>query len=142
MGWLIYPPTPACIRDEIARLCAGEDDTRRSHAVLISQKGTVWYAAVRVEPKEGCLPSGLDTSGDYETDATGSYTFAAVFLTSREGGGWGYKSMDETMGPNAAQAPVRLIEFLSPTRNEWAREWRQRCRDNAALASRSLNPAT
>lgn len=140
MGWLIYNHTPACIRDEIARLCSGEDDTRRSYPVHISQKGNVWYVAVHVEPKEERQPSGFDTTGDYETDATGAYTFAAVFLTSREGGEWGYKNMDETMGPNEAQAPVRLIDLLSPTTSQWAKDWRQKCRDNAALASRTLKP--
>ena len=138
MGWLIYNHTPASIRDEIARLCGGENETRRSHAVHISQKGNVWYAAVRVEPKEGRLPSGHDATGDYETDAAGSYTFAAVFLTSREGGKWGYKDMDETMGPREAHAPLKLIDLLSPTTSQSAQDWRERCRDNAALACRSL----
>jgi len=140
MGWLIYNHTPACIRDEIARLCGGENEQRRSYPVLISQKRNVWYAAVRVEPKGGRLSSGLDATGDYETDASGGYTFAAVFLTSRENGEWGYKSMDETMGPNEAQAPIKLIDLLSPTTSQWARDWRQSCRDNAALASRTLKP--
>lgn len=140
MGWLIYNHTPACIRDEIARLCGGEDDTRRCYPVHISQKGNVWYAAVRVEQKEGRLPPGFEATGDYEADASGGYTFAAVFLTCRENGGWGYKSMDETMGPNEAHAPMKLIELLSPTTSEWARGWRQRCRDNAALASRAPRP--
>lgn len=140
MGWLIYNHTPACIRDEIARLCGGENEQRRSYPVLISQKGNVWYAAVRVEPKDGRLPSGRDSTGDYETDATGGYTFAAIFLTSRENGQWGYKSMDETMGPNAAEAPLKLIDLLSPTTSEWALNWRQSCRDHAARASRPLKP--
>ena len=86
------------------------------------------------------MPSGHDATGDYETDAAGSYTFAAVFLTSREAGKWGYKDMDETMGPNEAQAPIKLIDLLSPTTSQWARDWRQSCRDNAALASRTLKP--
>lgn len=140
MGWLIYNHTPASIRDEIAGLCGGDNETRRSHAVHISQKGNVWYAAVRVEPKEGRLPSGHDATGDYETDAAGSYTFAAVFLTTRQGGGWGYKDMDETMGPNEAQAPLKLLDLLSPTTSEWALKWRQKCRDNAALKCRHLKP--
>lgn len=139
MGWLIYNHTPASIRDEIARLCTWESEAGRGYPVHISQKGYIWYAAVRVEPKEGRLLSGHDATGDYETDAAGSYTFAAVFLTSREGGKWGYKDMDETMGPNEAQAPAKLLDLLSPTASEWAQKWRQRCRDNAALASRRLS---
>ena len=63
-----------------------------------------------------------------------------MFLTSRENGEWGYKSMDETMGPNVADAPMKLLALLSPTTSQWAQDWRQKCRDNAALASRSLKP--
>lgn len=140
MGWLIYNHTPASNRDEIARLCTWESEAGRGYPVHISQKGYIWYAAVRVEPKEGRLPSGHDATGDYETDAAGSYTFAAVFLTTRQGGGWGYKDMDETMGPNEAQAPLKLLDLLSPTTSEWALKWRQKCRDNAALKCRHLKP--
>ena len=99
MGWLIYNQTPACIRDEIARLCTWDNETGRGFPVLISRKGSVWYAAVRSEPATGRLVSGTDASGSFETDATGGYTFAAVFLTRREGASWGYKDMDETAGP-------------------------------------------
>lgn len=134
MGWLIYNHTPDSIRDEIARLCTWESEAGRGYPVHISQKGTVWYAAVRNEITGG----SKDAPGDFERDATGGYTFAAVFLTRRENGGWGYKDMDETMGPNEAQAPLKLIDLLSPTTSQWAQDWRQKCRDNAALASRSL----
>ena len=140
MGWLIYNYTPPCIRDEIARLCTYIWEGGRKHPVLISRKGSVWYAAVRFEPAEGRLPTGLDATGSFETDATGGYTFAAVFLTTCQDGGWGYKDMDETMGPNVAEAPLKLIDLLSPTTSEWARAWRQRCRDNAVRASRPLKP--
>ena len=58
MGWLIYNQTPACIRDEIARLCTWDNETGRGFPVLISRKGSVWYAAVRSEPATGRLVSG------------------------------------------------------------------------------------
>lgn len=139
MGWLIYAHTP-CIRDEIARLCTHAWDGGRKYPVLISHQGSVWYAAIRFDPAEGRLPTGLDATGSFETDATGGYTFAAIFLTTRDGAGWGYKDMDETMGPCEAQAPMKLIDLLSPTTSEWARAWRQRCRDHAARATRPLKP--
>ena len=53
MGWLIYPDTPAIIRDEIARLCTWNNETGRGFPVLISRRGAVWYAAVRAEPAAG-----------------------------------------------------------------------------------------
>lgn len=143
MGWLIYNHTPPCIRDEIARLCGGEDEERRSYPVLISRKGSVWYAAVRSEPKtSGRREDGLCPYGDYVTDATGGYVFAAIFLTSTKGGEWGYKSMAETAGPTdaAAHAPEKLLSLLSETVNDHATDWRQRCRDHAAREKRPLKP--
>ncbi|MEO1961034.1 MAG: hypothetical protein ABGW82_08690 [Paracoccus sp. (in: a-proteobacteria)] len=143
MGWLIYNHTPHCIRDEIARLCGGEDEERRSYPVLISRKGSVWYAAVRSEPKtSGRREDGLCPYGDYVTDATGGYVFAAIFLTSTKGGEWGYKSMAETAGPTdaAAHAPEKLLSLLSETVNDYATDWRQRCRDHAAKEKRPLKP--
>lgn len=138
MGWLVYNHVPASIRDEIARLCSWTSETGRGFPVLISRKGSVWYAAVRNEPGAGRLDTGLDPSGNFETDATGGYTFAAVFLTSCRDGEWGYKDMDETAGPNEAEAPAKLLDLLSPTTAEYALDWRQRCRDHAARQSRTL----
>ena len=138
MGWLIYPDTPACIRDEIARLCTWDNETGRGFPVLISRKGSVWYAAVRAEPAVGRLDTGRDPTGHFETDATGGYTFAAVFLTTASKGEWGYKDMDETSGPNQAEAPAKLLDLLSPTSAEFALDWRMRCRAHAARSGRRL----
>ncbi|MGR3391826.1 DUF6927 domain-containing protein [Sagittula sp.] len=138
MGWLIYNHTPASIRDEIARLCTWTNEDGRGFPVLISRKGSVWYAAVRSEPATGRLDSGTDASGSFQTDATGGYTYAAVFLTRRENGGWGYKDMDETAGPVEAEAPAKLLDLLSRTRNAHALDWRQRCRSHAARTGRRL----
>jgi len=53
---------------------------------------------------------------------------------------FGYKDMTEDMGPNIANAPVKFIDRLdreAPLNDEndksgWARDWRARCRKNAA----------
>lgn len=137
MGWLFYS-TPACIRDEIARICTWENDDGRGYPVLISKQGSTWCAAVRSEPAGGRREDGLDGTGSFETDATGGYTFGAVFLTRRSGSEWGYKDMDETMGPNESGAPVKLLDLLSPTTSEYALDWRERCRRNAAREARPL----
>ena len=39
----------------------------------------------------------------------------------------GYKSMDENMGPCYYNCPTRILEILTPTQNEYAREWREAC---------------
>lgn len=65
-------------------------------------------------------------------------TSAAVILTQwvRDEYNFGYKDMDEAMGPCEAQAPERILNLLSPIEElygdgqgaEWARRWRADCR--------------
>lgn len=51
---------------------------------------------------------------------------------------FGYKDMDETMGPVESECPARILDLLTPTDNEYALRWRQRCRDN--LSRRASRP--
>lgn len=43
---------------------------------------------------------------------------------------FGYKDMDETMGPLPTRCPERILKLLTPTDNETALKWRERCREN------------
>ena len=63
--------------------------------------------------------------------------FAAVCLVrynprDREGYVFGYKDMDETMGPCESDCPPAILDMLTPTNSTYAVEWRARCRANAA----------
>lgn len=49
---------------------------------------------------------------------------------------FGYKDMDETMGPYAYDCPPDILDMLSPTDNKTANEWRDACR--ARLSSRAI----
>jgi hypothetical protein len=40
---------------------------------------------------------------------------------------FGYKDMDETMGPYFYDCPERILKLLTPTENEYALEWREKC---------------
>lgn len=40
--------------------------------------------------------------------------------------GWGYKDVDETMGPSEITFPCSWLELLTPTTSEHALEWRVR----------------
>lgn len=56
--------------------------------------------------------------------------FAVVILLSyykNEYHNFGYKDMCETMGPVQAECPARILNLLTETDNEYAKEWRQRC---------------
>ena len=72
---------------------------------------------------------------DFITRDDGSFVFCAVILVRYDQGCFGYKDMDETMGPNEARAPISLIKKLSPLvdpeddddRRHWAQKWRACC---------------
>ena len=69
--------------------------------------------------------------------------FAVVCLVrynprDREGYIFGYKDMDETVGPNEAGCPEAILDLLTPTEYPYAKAWRARCREKAA-ARRALS---
>jgi len=81
----------------------------------------VYYAAVEHVRAEG---------GEREV-------FAVVCLVrynprDREGYVFGYKDMDEGMGPCKADCPEAILDLLTPTDRPYAVKWRARCRENAA----------
>lgn len=68
--------------------------------------------------------------------------FAAVCLVrynprDREGYIFGYKDMDETVGPNESDCPEAILDLLTPTEYPYAQAWRARCHENLA-ARRAL----
>ena len=57
--------------------------------------------------------------------------WACVCLTQTEGERFGIKDMDERMGPVQCTCPESILNLLTPTDSEYAREWRRKCRENA-----------
>ena len=135
MGWLIYNHVPRDIRGEILQLCTGEGENRRISPLAAEQVRDVWYVAVRAEFKDPVAGRDWVTARGYTPNEDGSYVFAAVILTSTEGGEWGYKDMDETCGPVACAAPVAILKLLSATTQPYALDWRDRCRASSATAA-------
>ncbi|WP_054697714.1 DUF6927 domain-containing protein [Syntrophomonas palmitatica] len=43
---------------------------------------------------------------------------------------FGYKEIDESMGPCETECPEKILKLLTPTESEWANEWRKRCWEN------------
>lgn len=65
-------------------------------------------------------------------NTTGEVT-AFVALTRWDRGSYhnfGYKDMDETMGPVIDNPPVKVLDALTPTDNQYANDWRDRARKN------------
>ncbi|MDY7524270.1 DUF6927 domain-containing protein [Sphingomonas sp. 10B4] len=64
--------------------------------------------------------------------------FAVVCLFSynpaaKDGYSFGYKDMDETVGPCESDCPESILDLLTPTGYPHAIEWRARCRSRVAL---------
>lgn len=49
-----------------------------------------------------------------------------VTLINKNGGLWGYKDMDENMGPNVCDCPLTFLTLAGEPRTEYARTWRKR----------------
>lgn len=81
--------------------------------------GSTWYAAIK----------------DKRTDEV----WGLVCLTSVDGWDFGYKDMFEDMGPFCYDCPESILKLLSPTDNEYANEWRTKCRERAEQKKRLEN---
>lgn len=97
--------------------------TRGVRVVNSAMVGSVYYAAVEIRrPAKGIRK-------------VGAVVCLTCGRTRHDGTAWGYKDMDETMGPCEDKCPVSILDLLTPTDSQWANEWRDRCRKNAATAA-------
>jgi hypothetical protein len=55
--------------------------------------------------------------------------FATIALVEKRNGDTYVKIVEESMGPFEVKCPLRFLDLLSPTDNEYALEWRQAVRD-------------
>lgn len=49
---------------------------------------------------------------------------------------FGYKTMDESVGPNECACPERIFKLLTPTEHEYAKSWRERVKAVYAMRKR------
>lgn len=54
-----------------------------------------------------------------------------VCLMRKQNGEFGWKDIWEEMGPFESRCPKVIIDLLSPTDSEYAKQWRERCIANA-----------
>lgn len=92
--------------------------------------GTVYYAAV----KQLSRYSSKEENKREEIPEKDQKIFGVVFLTSvnqKDYYNFSYKNIAENMGPAEDLCPTSILDLLSNTDNEYAIEWRKRCRKNA-----------
>jgi len=60
---------------------------------------------------------------------TGLHYIGLDLMKGYKGQGWGYKDLDETVGPCAVDCPITYLDAPSAPAEGWAAQWRQRVRD-------------
>lgn len=117
MGWTEYIATEfkkgrVDRKAECDKIFNWSNETTTSKVLKSTMVGSTYYAAVE-----------YTRNGKTEV-------YGMVCLTSvRERYLFAYKDMSEDMGPYQYDCPKSIIDLLTPTDNEWANEWRQKCLD-------------
>lgn len=97
--------------------CDMIDNIGKFEVLKSTMIGSTYYAAVK------------RTTFDPES----TKVFAAVVLThtnNKDYYNFAYKDMDESVGPCESKCPKSILDLLSPTENDYAKEWRKRCYEN------------
>lgn len=128
MGWLSMQSLGghAGPREYLNNQFTHDAPDRTSKVLRASIVRRVYYAAV----EQVSLPDGMRE------------VWACVCLIrynpkARDGYIFGYKDMEESMGPYSYDCPGAILDLLTPTDNENALAWRTKCRE-AAVARRAL----
>lgn len=77
------------------------------------------------------------------TNGIAGEVFAIVCLVrwnprDKEGHVFGYKDMEESMGPCEDDCPAHILDLLTPTESENALDWRRRCTENLKRRARTI----
>ncbi|MDX3911046.1 MAG: hypothetical protein QHC67_14675 [Sphingobium sp.] len=107
---------------------AGEDGIAHSARVLASScpGNRVYYAAVQYR-----------ANGEI-TEVLGIVCLVRWNPKDKDNLHFGYKDLSEKMGPCEDGCPSHILDLLTPTDNEYALDWRRRCRANLQRRSRKI----
>lgn len=126
MGWTFQPAKHYNNAHKIDRKAECDDLINNSGTLRVEKSaivGAIYYAAVTRTGKH-------ENGGIVALSPDEQHTFGAVIRTSVRSNDYynfGYKEMDESMGPYQYDCPKSIIELLSPTNNQYALEWRNNC---------------
>lgn len=137
MGWTSFLDNAGLSVDTILRK---EFTTTGENGVILSvvdsaTRANAWYAIVECKrPNDAPVYEGL----------------VCLYKRSKRTGEFSYKDMGERCGPNASNAPKRIIDKLNilapigPNEEnmgaKWAKEWRAKCLANASAKKNRVKP--
>lgn len=125
MGWLCYDiytsPKKECDKCYNSPLIRKDGIKGQDKVIASCMKGNVYYAAIE---------------RTWEDD-TPREVWAAIALTyynpkAKERENFGIKQIDESMGPYNYDMPEKYLDMLTEPYNDFAREWREKCRAQIA----------
>jgi hypothetical protein len=124
MGWYYGSPSKSAVIEELT--VSPEGRFRTLHKAI---KGNVLWAVHEVPASDW-----IDGAGRVEA-AGPPARFIGCYLLGAHNGDWGYKPMDESMGPVEISCPLKYLDMV-PDPGGYATEWRAKVR--AAAAKRAL----
>lgn len=83
----------------------------RNEVIKSSLIGNTWYGAIKKTNKK---------TKEIEV-------WAGICLISIKKKEFWYKNMDETVGPYKYECPINILNLLTETKYEFAKQWRQNC---------------
>lgn len=127
MGWTFSPswPTKSAM---IAHCTSPEMMGDKMTTIAKAIRGNALWTVIEYTQDGGSYPKG-------------SRAILCFLLESdvKRGGGWGYKDMDESMGPCDLSCPIRFLDMV-PDPGGYATEWRAKVRAEAARRGLKFSP--
>ena len=117
-------------------LFSSEWPTKAAMIKHLTEPGGAFSSKVRTIAKAlrgNTLWSVIEYAEDSESYPKGTRAILCFLLESdnKRGNGWGYKDMDESMGPAEVNCPLSFLDMV-PDPGGYATEWRAKVRAEAA----------
>ena len=135
MGWTsyhagFYKNGTVDRKKEIDKIYTQAEDTGYPELNVLKSTmiGSTYYAAIEVKERGIMIK-----------------VFAAIVLTSvnmKDYFNFSYKDMDESAGPYRYDCPKGILDLLTETDNEYAINWRNKCRENIQKKKEKLTKGT
>ena len=124
MGWLFSSewPTKAAMIKHLTE--PGEAFSAKVRTIAKAVRGNTLWSVIEYVEDGGTYPKG-----------TRAIICFLLESDTKRGHGWGYKDMDESMGPCDISCPVRFLDMV-PDPGGYATEWRAKVRAEAERKAR------